>query len=239
MASASGNPPSLFGAGGPGIGAQARGGVLVADAHSMLDLMYDGFYMLFLLKNRHTPLAFADFRQRVRDFLIQFERGTRKLDCSAEDIHHAKYVFCALIDETVLMSQFKIRNEWQLQPLQLEYFGDQLAGENFFDRLELLRQQGATKLQVLEVFHMGLLLGFQGKYLLEGSEKLNFLTVRLGDEIAHLRGTRAGFAPHALPPDRVAHVLRNDIPLWAVGAVFALCGLLALLPVVRSTFSAN
>jgi type VI secretion system protein ImpK len=219
----------LFGASGPGIGAQVRGGVLVTDAHSMLDLMYDGFYMLFLLKNRHAPLAFADFRQRVLDFLIQFERGARKIDCSAEDIYHAKYAFCALIDETILRSQFKIRDEWQLQPLQLEHFGNQLAGENFFDQLERLRQQGATKLQVLEVFHMGLLLGFQGKYLLEGSEKLNFLTVRLGDEVAHLRGTRVDFAPHALPPDRVAHALRNDIPLWAVGAVFALCGLLAFL----------
>jgi type VI secretion system protein ImpK len=229
MATASSAPPSLFGATGPGTGAPAaaRGGVLVADARSMLDLMYDGFYMLFLLKNRHAPQGFAEFRQRVREFLIQFERGTRKLDCSAEDIYNAKYAFCALVDESVLMSQFRIRDEWQLQPLQLEFFGDQLAGENFFDRLEQLRQQGAAKLQALEVFHMCLLLGFQGKYLLEGSEKLSYLTARLGDEIAHLRGSRPGFAPHALPPDRVMHALRNDVPLWAVVAVFALGGLLA------------
>lgn len=226
MASANLNPPSLFGASGAATTA-ARGGVLMTEAHSMLDLMYDGFYMLFLLKNRHAPQNAGEFRQRVRDFLLQFERGTRKLECSADDVYNAKYAFCALVDETVLMSQFKVRDEWQLQPLQLEFFGDQLAGENFFVRLEQLRQQGAAKVQVLEVFHMCLLLGFQGRYLLEGSEKLNYLTARLGDEIAHLRGTRPGFAPQALPPDRVAHVLRNDLPLWALGAVFALCGMLA------------
>ncbi|MED5618030.1 type IVB secretion system protein IcmH/DotU [Ideonella sp. BN130291] len=229
MAPASSNPPSLFGASGPGTAPQPRSGVLIADAHSLLDLMYDGFYMLFLLKNRHAPLGFEDFRQRLRDFLTQFERGTRKLDCSAEDIYNAKYAFCALVDETVLMSQFKIRDEWQLRPLQLEYFGDQLAGETFFEKLEELRRQGAAKLQVLEVFHMCLLLGFQGKYLLEGTEKLNYLTVRLGDEIAHLRGTRPGFAPHGLLPDRVAHTLRNDVPLWVVVSVFALGGLLAFI----------
>jgi type VI secretion system protein ImpK len=229
MASASANPPSLFGASGQGAAPQPRSGVLIADAHSLLDLMYDGFYMLFLLKNRHAPLGFEDFRQRLRDFLMQFERGTRKLDCSAEDIYNAKYAFCALVDETVLMSQFKIRDEWQLRPLQLEHFGDQLAGEGFFEKLEALRRQGAAKLQVLEVFHMCLLLGFQGKYLLEGTEKLNYLTVRLGDEIAHLRGTRPGFAPHGLLPDRVAHTLRNDVPLWVVVSVFALGGLLGFI----------
>jgi type VI secretion system protein ImpK len=231
MSTATSSAPSLFGATGPGAGASAtpaaRSGVLIADAHSLLDLMYDGFYMLFLLKNRHAPQGHDEFRQRVRDFLTQFERGTRKLDSSAEDVYNAKYAFCALVDETVLMSQFRIRDDWQLRPLQLEYFGDQLAGENFFERLEALRREGAAKLQVLEVFHMCLLLGFQGKYLLEGSEKLNYLTARLGDEIAHLRGSRPGFAPRGLPPDRVAHALRSDVPMWAVAAVFALCGVLA------------
>jgi type VI secretion system protein ImpK len=225
--------PSLFGTSGSApaaaAAAPARGGVLISEAHSLLDLMYDGFYMLFLLKNRHAPQGHAEFRQRVREFLLQFERGTRKLECDADDVYNAKYAFCALVDETVLMSQFRIREEWQLQPLQLEFFGDQLAGEHFFSRLEQVRQQGAQRLQVLEVFHMCLLLGFQGKYLLEGSEKLSYLSARLGDEIAHLRGQRAGFAPQALPPDRVAHALRNDVPLWAVGAVFALCGLLAFI----------
>jgi type VI secretion system protein ImpK len=229
MSSASSAAPSLFGSAGPAPAMAPRQGVLVSDAHSLLDLMYDGFYMLFLLKNRHAPHSAEEFRQRVREFLTQFERGTRRLDSPAEDVYNAKYAFCALVDETVLMSQFKIRDEWQLKPLQLEYFGDQLAGENFFERLEELRRQGAARLQVLEIFHMCLLLGFQGKYLLEGTEKLNYLTVRLGDEIAHLRGSRVGFAPRGLPPDRIAHALRSDVPLWAVAAVFALCGLLAFI----------
>ena len=97
----------------------------------------------------------------------------------------------------------------------------------FFDRLEELRRLGASKLEVLEIFRMCLLLGFQGRYLLEGSEKLNYLTVRLGDEITHLRGSRPAFAPRGLAPDRVTHALRNDVPLWVVTAMFALCGLLA------------
>ncbi|MFT3721564.1 MAG: type IVB secretion system protein IcmH/DotU [Pseudorhodoferax sp.] len=199
------------------------------DAKTLLDLMYDGFYMLFLLRNGYNALDADGFRARLGEFLGAVERGSRKLDIPAEDLYLAKYAFCALVDERVLMSQSAIRGNWERKPLQLEMFGEQLAGEHFFDKLEQVRQQGAAKLQVLEVFHMCLLMGFQGKYLIEGTEKLGYLTARLGDEIAQLKGRRTEFAPHALPPDRASHRLRNEVPLWVVGALFLLAGLLAFL----------
>lgn len=197
------------------------------DAKTLLDLMYDGFYMLFLLRNRYSPADAEGFRAKLRDFLLAVERGSRKLETPAEDLYLAKYAFCALVDERVLMSQSSVRASWERNPLQLEMFGEQLAGEAFFDKLEQARQQGAAKLQVLEVFHMCLLMGFQGKYLIEGTEKLGYLTARLGDEIAQLKGRRAEFAPHWQAPDRVSHKLRAEVPLWVVGALFALAGLLA------------
>ena len=45
-------------------------------------------------------------------------------------------------------------------------------------------------------------------------------------EIGYLKGKRNGFAPHWLPPDRVAHALRRIVPLWAPAAVLAVVGLL-------------
>ena len=84
-----------------------------------------------------------------------------------------------------------------------------------------------ARIQILEVFHMCLLMGFQGKYIIEGSEKLSYLTSRLGDEIAHFKGTRAAFAPHWAPPDKIRNKLRNEVPLWVLGSVFGLLGLLA------------
>lgn len=81
----------------------------------------------------------------------------------------------------------------------------------------------------LEVYHYCLLLGFEGKYRLEGTEKLGYLTARLGDEIAFLKGKRTGFAPHALPPDRIAHALRRVVPLWAPAALLAVAGMAAFL----------
>jgi len=194
---------------------------------SLLDLMSDGFYMLFLLRNRFAPESTAPFRQRIQSFLATFERQAKALDHSTQDIYLSKYAFCALVDECVLHSQFRVREDWELHPLQLELFGDQLAGEHFFERLEEARREGKPRIAVLEVFHMCLLVGFRGRYVLEGSEKLAYLTARLGDEIAHLKGSRPGFAPHWAAPDTVAHRLRHETPLWALLSLVALASLLA------------
>jgi type VI secretion system protein ImpK len=219
-------PPSLF-QGGSGRMPTPASSSASREARTLMDLMYDGFYLLFLLRAKQGPSDAEAFRGQINDFLTGVERDATKLGTSTKDIHLCKYAFCATVDEVILMSQFRAREAWQLQPLQLQLFGEQLAGERFFERLENLRSQGAERIQILEVFHMCLLMGFQGKYIIEGSEKLNYLTARLGDEIAHLKGSRAGFAPHALAPDRVVHRLKNDVPLWVIGSVFAFLGVLA------------
>ncbi|GLU30661.1 type IVB secretion system protein IcmH/DotU [Trinickia caryophylli] len=216
--------PSLFG-GTMSPAAPMQGSDAAFQARSLRDLLYDGFFMLFLLKEGHEPADAAEFTSRVQAFLADFERGAKKLNVPADDVYAAKFAFCAAIDEAVLSSQFKIRADWERRPLQLVLFGEQLAGEKFFDHLEACRAQGAARLQSLEVFHMCLLLGFQGKYLLEGPEKLSYLTARLGDEIAHMKGKRAAFAPHWALPDQIAHRLKHEVPLWTIAAVFALIGL--------------
>ena len=201
------------------------------DANSLLDLLYDGFYVVFMLKNGHKPAGSESFRDHIRNFLNEFERGTVALKAPAEDVYLAKFAFCALVDETMLMTPSEAREDWERRPLQLELFGEQLAGERFFEHLEKLRSGSPPRVQVLEVFHMCLLLGFQGQYVIEGTEKLSFLTGRLGDEIAHIKGKRASFAPHWLAPDRVSNALRNEVPLWVIGSVFACLALFAFLGV--------
>lgn len=197
--------------------------------NSLVDLLYDGFYALFLLKSRNPPKDDAELAVRMQRYLSEFDRHAKNLAVTPEDLLLAKFAFCATADEIILKSQFKIRESWELRPLQLTLFGEQLAGETFFTKLEALRAKGAAHVQALEVFHMCLLLGFQGKYMIEGTEKLKYLTARLGDEIAHLKGHRAAFAPHWDRPDKVAHQLRAETPLWVIGSVFALLGLVAFM----------
>jgi type VI secretion system protein ImpK len=194
---------------------------------SLLDLMSDGFYMLLLIKRGQVPQEAQAFATEVRKFLANMERVASRQGIPAEDVHAAKYAYCALVDEVLLGSSCSFREEWAREPLQLALFGDHLAGENFFVRLEQLRAQGAVRLQSLEVCYFCLLLGFEGQYRLEGTEKLGYLTARLGDEIVYLKGKRSGFAPHWEPPDKVVHALRRTVPLWGAAGVLAVVGLLS------------
>jgi type VI secretion system protein ImpK len=192
---------------------------------SLVDLMYEGFYALFLLKNGCGPHDKAAFADHMTRFLGDVDRNAKALGVPGDDVTAAKYAFCAAVDEIILRSDYEIRDAWETRPLQLRLFGDQLAGEHFFQRLEDLRAKGSVHLQALEVFHVCLLLGFEGRFALDGKDKLNYLTARLGDEIARMRGKSRGFAPHAERPDAVVHKLGGDLSLWALSMVFAVAAL--------------
>lgn len=73
----------------------------------------------------------------------------------------------------------------------------------------------------MKSFYTCLLLGFQGRYLLEGSEKLNYLISRLGQEITHARGGRNEFAPNWKLPQHFQRYVRNELPLWLFFALLA------------------
>ncbi|MFV0663243.1 type IVB secretion system protein IcmH/DotU [Denitromonas sp.] len=196
-------------------------------ARTLVDLLYDGFYMLILLRNQTAPGDADTFATQIQKFLASFERTATKQHFNADDIFDAKYAFCAAVDEIILSSRSAIRDTWERRPLQLTLFGDQLAGEHFFDKLEHARNGGAKRLNALEVFHMCLLLGFKGKYLLEGPEKLKYLTAQLGEQIVHLKGKPAAFAPHGAPPDQIAHALKREVPVWVLASLLSLAGLVA------------
>jgi type VI secretion system protein ImpK len=112
--------PSLF-------GSRAAGTESVR-VQSLLDLMHDGFYALFMLKNGSAPPGENEFLDKVSRFLAEFESEARRLRAHGDDIDAAKYAYCAALDETILASAFPIRAAWERRPLQLTVFGDQLAG---------------------------------------------------------------------------------------------------------------
>lgn len=191
---------------------------------SLKDMLEDGIYLLFLLSNGNAPQSAVEFNPRVEQFLADFEKRGRNLGKPPQAISDAKYAFCALMDEIILSSDFSIRDDWERAPLQLRLFGEHLAGERFFDKLEILRREPAQNIEALEVFHTCLLLGFQGKYLLEGSEKLSYLISRVHQEIIHARGGKAEFAPNWKLPQRFQQYVRHELPLWLFFAMLCIVG---------------
>lgn len=195
--------------------------VEISGTSTLRDLLEDGIYLLFLLRDGSAPSTGAEFNRRIDAFLSGYEEQALRLGKRAEAIGHVKYAFCALLDEIILSSDYPLRSEWEGMPLQLRLFGDHLAGEGFFDRLDELRGDPAQNVEPLEVFHTCLLLGFQGKYLLEGPERLSYLAHRVGQEILQVRGGKPDFAPHWRLPQRFQSFVRNELPLSLYLALLA------------------
>ncbi len=213
------NTPSLFDNGQIGSGITPPTHLKLNQSNNLIDLLYDGFYIVFLLKNGYVPQHPQQFRERILELLNRFEQQAKKFQFSGEDIHDSKYAYCALLDETIVTQQdpsyFNLQNIWLINPLQLSLFGSQLAGYRFFEDLEILRSKGKARLASLEVFHYCLLLGFQGKYRIESIESLNHLVARLGDEIDYLKGKKTAFSPFAALPDQIRNIIHRELPfLW-------------------------
>jgi type VI secretion system protein ImpK len=217
--------PSLFDDGQIGSSIPQSMPITTQQSSTLTDLLYDGFYIVFLLRNQYIPTNPAQFREKVLDLLHRFEQQARKLQFSANDIHDAKYAYCALLDETIVTQQdaafFNLQNVWLINPLQLSLFGSQLAGYQFFEILEQLRHKGKERLASLEVFHYCMLLGFQGKYRIESIENLNHLVARVGDEIDFLKGKKAAFSPFSALPDQIKNIIHKELPfIWIVLFLF-------------------
>lgn len=220
MNSMTNNPPSLFDDGQIGIGYTATQHVKthVGYAANLVDLLHDGFYIVFLLKNHYVPTDVESFREKILEMLNRFESQARKMHFSVEDIQDAKYAYCALMDETIVTQQderfFDLKNFWMLSPLQLHLFGSQLAGYRFFEHLENIRHKDKERLAVLEVYHYCLLLGFHGKYRIESMEHLNSLVARVGDQIDYFKGKKVAFSPFSALPDQIKHMIHRELPFF-------------------------
>lgn len=106
----------------------------------------------------------TDFFEHVFDAFQRFESQARTYNIDNLSIDHACYALAALIDETVMTSSWSGRDAWMANPLQLTLFGEHLAGEGFFERLQNLQEQGESALVPLEIYFLCLQLGFQGQY---------------------------------------------------------------------------
>jgi type VI secretion system protein ImpK len=103
----------------------------------------------------HVMAQLADARRRVEDERLD-PRG------------YAQYAVVALVDETVMSSTWPGAEQWRREPLQVHYYDNLLAGEQFFVRLDELRS-GADD-ELLEVYYLCLCAGFQGRFRDEPGE---------------------------------------------------------------------
>ncbi len=190
----------------------------------LADLCADLLAFGLELKRSGDPGDPEILRAKIDERFREMDARARQADIPQQDVQAAKYALAAFIDETILTSDWPLRNSWADKPLQLAYFNDFSAGEEFYNKVDAAR--GAKNAQVMEVYYLCLALGFRGKYVdLQGMEKKKILMDTLLREIkAALPPQSQGLSPRWLPPDALPALARK-FPAWLAAAA---CGLFLL-----------
>ncbi|KIG13333.1 putative transmembrane protein [Enhygromyxa salina] len=107
--------------------------------------------------------------QRLCGFIDQMLTNARQAKYEEADVVDMAYAVVALADELALHKGGAIRDFWMQRPLQLHYFNENLAGEGFFHRLNAVMSDPG-RIEILRVYYVCLLLGFQGQFAIRGGE---------------------------------------------------------------------
>ncbi|VVQ22447.1 hypothetical protein PS938_05224 [Pseudomonas fluorescens] len=195
---------------------------------TLKDLVQEFISMALIVRKGRQVTSVSAFEASVDTFFKALERNARSADYSVEQVKDTQYALCAFLDESVLrplepgVEANPLRSQFELQPLQFRYFGVHLAGEGFFEKIDALRGDVKHNLDVLEVYHLCLALGFEGKFSLGQKDQLRYLANTLGQDIARFRKTPKAHSPDWALPDQVSQMLRHEVPLWLYLALIAL-----------------
>ncbi len=141
-----------------------------------------------------------NFRKRTKAALEEVQRDAVRLGYDSSDIRETHFAVVAFLDSVILNSNEFIRAEWERRTLQEELFGQTDAGVVFFEKLERLRSRrdSAHLADILEIFLLCLLLGFEGRFSGGLRGELYSVTDRLRSRIEDIRGKNFRLSPSGL-----------------------------------------
>jgi type VI secretion system protein ImpK len=166
--------------------------------------------------------------QRLCWFVDTMIQRAREAQVGADDLGDIVYAIVALADEVALSVPGAVQQFWMYNLLQLRYFNENLAGENFYRRLETLRAD-PRRYPILRIYYLCLLFGFQGRYRVRGGEiELSQLVETLRLDLArHKIIEEEVLAPHGGRPQQEGSLVRRNLPVLglAIAAVVVAVGL--------------
>ena len=195
----------------------------IGGARDMAGLATDLFLIAIRMREAEDLGDPASLRKLVMYYLDLFKRNCKTAGIADDAVNEALYAIVALIDETVLSVPGACRDYWFGRPLQLDLFGDNIAGEEFYNRLQKLQAVAEKKKDSLEVYYLCLSLGFEGKYKIMNPEERNNLLEESGRKLRRAKiRISSGLSPHGNRTDSGAPQKKSgsgQFPLWMGGAI--------------------
>lgn len=168
--------------------------------------------------------------QRLQAYVDEaIERG-KSSRMAESDLADIMYAIVAHADELAQMKPGPLRDHWAQRPLQLRYFGENVAGDGFFERLNRILQD-PSRVEVLSVYHMVLSFGFEGRYAVRGGElELDLIRRRVRDALGRLLNAEPVSRSHLPRRESMQSRSMDFLVLWIglFALLFSVCFIIAL-----------
>jgi type VI secretion system protein ImpK len=181
-----------------------------------------------------------DLRPKVAGLLEDFEKRAERYKFNHKIVAVSKFALASFVDETILTNNFHLRSEWERNPLQLEYFGEQLAGNKFFDKLESMLKQIDLTQDAVEIYYYCMLLGFKGRYGVYEQDKLLAIMRTTADALVKAgRIKPVELSPNWFANDQPKPPKKRGMPTWAKVTAFAGLGVAVIAYLIMFLMSSN
>jgi len=212
-------PPRMEGPGAeaPDLGVAAGGNPLIACASGLLAVAAQ-------LRGTPTHPNPRALLEGLAGQIRGFETCARARGLVDAVVLPARYVLCALLDESVLDTPWGSESVWGERGLLISFHNETWGGEKFFEALERLLAYPSGNLHLLELIYLCLALGFEGRYRVRegGCAELEQVRERLYLAIRSQRGEpEQELSPHWRGVRERRDPLLHHLPLWVLVAISA------------------
>lgn len=196
-------------------------------SQSMYWVCSDVLSLILQLRNSRDLPAPDILQRRVLQLFETMMQNGREARIPEQDMIDAKFALAAFADEVIYHSTWAGKQQWLSNPLQLQFFQLNTAGDQFFVNLDNLHGQ-RNRAHVAQIYFLCLALGFQGKYRLRHQEGLQAVVEGLGNYVAVAEGGSDQLAPNAERKDGGGGAVRRELPYLFVAIGFLILALIVI-----------
>ena len=196
-------------------------------SQSMYWVCSDVLSLILQLRNSRDLPAPDILQRRVLQLFDTMMAIGREARIPEQDMIDAKFALAAFADEVIYHSSWPGKTQWLSNPLQLQFFQLNTAGDQFFVNLDNLHGQ-RNRAHVAQIYFLCLALGFQGKYRLRHQEGLQAVVEGLGNYVALAEGGGDQLAPNAERKDGGGGAVRRELPYLFIAIGFLILALIVI-----------
>jgi type VI secretion system protein ImpK len=182
-----------------GVGQDVKEAGETSPSRENLALLYQGLLTgIVRLQSQRQHISDGEsFRRRTKATLQEVEQVAVAAGYDSRDVKDTHFAVVAFLDSVVLNSKDPVRAEWERKTLQEELFGKSDAGVVFFEKLEHFRSRRDSEqlADIVEVYLLCLLLGFEGRYSGGPRGELDGISQRTRMRIQDIRGRSRQISP--------------------------------------------